>query len=594
MQNLDLAIGQFYRRHTHVKRFFEGLHNPEAAQMAILTKIIKSNRDSAFGKAHGFANIETYADFKSRVPQARYEGLEPYIDRLRKGEKKQLTQEDPFMFATTSGTTNRPKFIPVTESHLKTYTHAFQVHNYQMIEDNPRTARSGKFLIISSNDEEGRTECGLPFGAISGLLHKRQSPLVKRHFALPYELCKVKQVDLKYYLLLRAAIGQEVAAILGCNPSSFLLLADQMRSRSELLIKQLFDGTCGVDGLGCELLPRHIIDAFKPYFKADRDKARHLSRLLDAKGQLLPKDVWPYLKVMSLWKGGSMGFYLEKLPELFGDIPTRDFGYMASEGRGTVPLSDQGAGGPLAVTSHFFEFVPEEDYDPDKPSTNFLMAHQLQAGRRYYIHFTTAAGLFRYNINDLMEVEGFHASTPILRFVRKGGGISSITGEKLSEEQVLEALKLSIPILDRFSLEHCTVAARLGHPPYYRCFAESNAQLTSEFLEDNPTLKDNLNRFLFGFDHELQKINPEYADKRQTKRLGLPRLSAVPPGTHIRLRQERVLQGAPEAQVKIPLLATDPGFLAMLEKIFPMGLPEYCLQNGLTQVNIANIREGGS
>jgi len=57
MQNLDLAIGQFYRRHTHVKRFFEGLHNPEAAQMAILTKIIKSNRDSAFGKAHGFANI---------------------------------------------------------------------------------------------------------------------------------------------------------------------------------------------------------------------------------------------------------------------------------------------------------------------------------------------------------------------------------------------------------------------------------------------------------------------------------------------------------------------------------------------------------
>lgn len=45
-----------------------------------------------------------------------------------------------------------------------------------------------------------------------------------------------------------------------------------------------------------------------------------------------------------------MSFYLEKLPELFGPVPQRDFGYMASEGRGTVPISCNGSAGPLAVT----------------------------------------------------------------------------------------------------------------------------------------------------------------------------------------------------------------------------------------------------
>lgn len=84
-------------------------------------------------------------------------------------------------------------------------------------------------MIISSNDEEGRTPAGLPYGAISGVLNRRQPTIIRRHFALPYELCKVKNVDAKYYLLLRAAVAQDVTALLGCNPSSFILLAEQLK-----------------------------------------------------------------------------------------------------------------------------------------------------------------------------------------------------------------------------------------------------------------------------------------------------------------------------------------------------------------------------
>ena len=84
----------------------------------------------------------------------------------------------------------------------------------------------------------------------------------------------------------------------------------------------------------------------------------------------------------------------------------RDFGYMASEGRGSIPLDDSGAGGVLALTSHFFEFVAESDSDSSQPT--YLTATDLQLGDRYYIYFTTMAGLYRYDINDLIEVVGFH------------------------------------------------------------------------------------------------------------------------------------------------------------------------------------------
>lgn len=552
--NLDIMAGQALRRITHIRRFYKGLKEPGQTQLAKLKSIVEANKNTAFGRAHNFAKINSYNDFKNFVPPSRYEDLEPYIDRLRHGEGNQLTAEDPFMFATTSGTTATPKFIPITEGHLRDYTHAFQVHNYHLVVDFPMGA-AGKFLIISSNDEEGRTPAGLPYGAVSGVLNRRQPNIIRRHFALPYELCKVKNVDAKYYLLLRAAVAQDVTALLGCNPSSFILLAEQLKLRSAELIEDIAKGTLNslVDQI--EPLDDDVRRAYDRFLKPDLARARELTALMAEHGTLVPKHVWPRVNIMSLWKGGPMSFYLEKLPELFGPVPQRDFGYMASEGRGTIPIANNGSAGPLAVTSHFFEFVEEDQIDSSNPT--FLMADQLVVGGRYYIHFTTNAGLYRYNINDLMEVDSIMGATPVLKFVRKGGGVSSVTGEKLTEEQVLTALEQAVNQLGLLELKHFTAEVAMELPPYYLCYAETERELPQSVIDS----------FLQAFDQSLQLQNPEYADKRATRRLGPPRLKYLPAGTYTRLRQQRVHQGAPEAQVKIPLLSAQGNFSHSLEML---------------------------
>ncbi|CAN5228892.1 GH3 auxin-responsive promoter family protein [soil metagenome] len=552
--NLDILAGQALRRVTHIRRFYKGLKEPRETQLDKLKGIIETNKNTAFGRDHHFDRINSYEDFKNHVPQSRYEDLEPYIDKLRHGETNQLTAEDPFMFATTSGTTATPKFIPITEAHLRDYTHAFQVHNYHLVVDFPKGA-AGKFLIISSNDEEGRTPAGLPYGAVSGVLNRRQPDIIRRHFALPYELCKVKNVDAKYYLLLRAAVAQDVTALLGCNPSSFILLAEQMKLRSAELIEDIAKGTLNslVDQI--EPVNANVRQAFDRYLRPDLARAKELTALLDKHGKLLPKHVWPRINILSLWKGGPMSFYLEKLPDLFGPVPQRDFGYMASEGRGTVPIANNGSAGPLAVTSHFFEFVAEDQIDSANPI--FLLADQLMVGGRYYIYFTTNAGLYRYNINDLMEVDSIIAATPVLKFVRKGGGVSSVTGEKLTEEQVLTALEQAVNQLGLLELKHFTAEVALEMPPYYLCYAETERELPQSVIDS----------FLLAFDQSLQAQNPEYADKRATRRLGEPRLKYLPAGTYTRLRQQRVHQGAPEAQVKIPLLSAQGNFSHSLETL---------------------------
>ena len=172
-----------------------------------------------------------------------------------------------------------------------------------------------------------------------------------------------------------------------------------------------------------------------------------------------------------------MPLYLRKLPEYYGDIPIRDFGYMASEGRGATPLVDSGAGGVLNITSHFFEFVAEEERDdPDK---TFLTADQLESNREYYIYFTTSSGLYRYDINDVVRVVDFYRRTPVIQFVRKGQGMTSITGEKLTESQVTGAL-CDVVDANGFDVKHFTACVEWGEPPRYALYAELGAGMDGE------------------------------------------------------------------------------------------------------------------
>ena len=551
-KHTDIALGQMWRKATHIRHFRQACSNPALAQSNKLMQIIKANVNTAFGRAHHFDQISNIEDYQKRVPPSTYETLKPYIDKAMSGHTKQLTTDEPFMFATTSGTTDKPKFIPINNAHLADYTHAFQIHNYHLVKDFWQ-ATSGQFFIISSNDEEGFVPSGLPYGAVSGLLNKRQSTLVRRHFAVPYEVCKIKNVEMKYYLMLRTALTQNVTGFMACNPSSLILLADQLKEHSLDLIKDIYAGT-----INSNYAPaKEWLPAFSKFLRPDRQRAKHLEKILERDSVLLPKTVWADSSMISCWKGGPMSFYLDKLPEYYGDISIRDFGYMASEGRGSIPIENKGAGGVLALTSHFFEFVAEEDMDSKSPK--FLVADQLNKLGRYYIFFTTSAGLYRYNINDLIEVVDFHDKTPVIQFIRKGLGVSSITGEKITEEQVLTAFRQVSRQLNLDSISHFTAEVKLALPPYYVCFVELNTLLPHSVQEE----------FIRLFDQSLRFQNPEYEEKRSSRRLSMPRLEILPAGTYKNIRQQRVMEGAPEAQVKIPLLSMPATFsdrLALLEK----------------------------
>ena len=104
--------------------------------------------------------------------------------------------------------------------------------------------------------------------------------------------------------------------------------------------------------------------------------------------------------------------------------------------RGSVPLTDQGDAGAVAVGTNVLEFHPAGD-DRAPEGHELLPVERLEEGQRYFVYVTNASGLYRYDMNDIVEVAGHYGKTPLIRFIQKGKGS---TGEKLYETQVIAAV----------------------------------------------------------------------------------------------------------------------------------------------------------
>jgi len=529
-----------------VRRFEIATTQPQWHQETIFRRILAYHRATDFARDHHFDDMRDTAQFRRNVPVTTYDYFEPYLARVRRGDfRALLADRRVYMFALTSGTTGARKSIPVTQQYLDDYRRGWMQWALRANREHPEI-RLRPIVQLSDSSDEFRTEAGIPCGSVSGLTASMQNFLVRSIYCVPVCVGKIKDSASRAYVALRLSIPCQVGMVLTANPSTLIMLARSGNQEKEALIRDLYDGTLHAK---C-LLPDDVRAKLRRRFaKRHRERASELESMVNRTGTLYPKDYWPTACLLGTWTGGSMAAYLHQFPRYFGQTPIRDIGLIASEGRMTIPVRDGTPGGVLDITSHYFEFIPEAEID--SPRASVLAAHELEEGGKYFILLTTAFGLYRYNIYDLVRVTGFFNRTPIIEFLNKGAHFANMTGEKISEYQVTHAMSEALSEFDlsltAYSLAPCWDDVQ----PYYGLFVER-----SDFLTTDHAL-----RLAEQVDCGLRQQNIEYASKRGSRRLGPVRMELMAPGTWGEWDHRQLMRtGGPEAQYKHPCLITDPHF----------------------------------
>lgn len=481
------------------------------SQHKTLMDIINYAKNTKYGKEHYFDEINTIEDFQQKVPLNNYEDLKPYISREIKGENNVLVPEKPLRYAVKYNANNNGElqFFPITpKSANECNDKLSKLWFYTMLRENPRMF-DGCDLTIVGQLQSGKTPDGTPYGSFSGYLYDTVPKILRPVKVVPSEVYNIKDTYAKYYTLLRFTIPENITFI--ATGSSLILLEIHEVASSNIndLIKDIRNGTLKKD-LNINPEIRKIIES---NLFPEPEKADELQKLHEKHGTLLPKHYWPNLALVSIWTTGDSGLYLQNTRGFYPKYTRfREFGYVSPEMRAGIIIENVQRSSILVCHLLFFEFIKKSDIL--EPNPKVYLASQIEKGELYYIFVTGPNGLYRYNMNTLVRVDGFHHQFPKISFIQQYDVLTPLGAEHLMD--ALNEVETSKKMKANFYIAFADIATSS-----YHLFVEfkENYNLT-EFEE-----------FFRDMDKTLEKISNEYKTKKGEKSIKHLRLHILSPNS---------------------------------------------------------------
>jgi hypothetical protein len=319
-----------------------------ADQESTFKALIKTGKNTQFGRDHFFDKISDYHEFKAAVPIRDYEEIKDYIEQIKQGKENVLWKGKPIYFAKTSGTTSGVKYIPITKdsisNHINTARNALLC--YMALSGNYEFA-GGKLIFLSGSPVLDRVG-GIPTGRLSGIVNHHVPSYLRSNQLPSYETNCIEEWETKLEKIVDETIDQNMTLISGIPP----------------WMQMYFD------------------------------------RLTEKTGKKI-KDIFPNFSVM-VQGGVNFEPYKAKLFDSIGkDIDTVEL-FPASEGFFAFQDNYKEQGLLLNTNSGiFYEFVPANEIMNENPTR--LSLKDVKVGENYALIISSNAGLWAYNIGDTVK-----------------------------------------------------------------------------------------------------------------------------------------------------------------------------------------------
>ncbi|MDR3098042.1 MAG: GH3 auxin-responsive promoter family protein [Paraburkholderia sp.] len=391
-----------------VERWLAQLDAPERAQSQRLMELIAANRETAFGRHHGFADIASPAQFRERVPMQDATGYLPWLERASREAQPVLSAQAPLFFERTSGSTARQKLIPYTSVFLREMQAAMVVWLADMVRLCPGVAQGRAYWSMSpALQPVGVAPNGIRIGSASDLEYLGGSSAAALAATLLVPPFSSNPAVWRHETL-RALVADESIAFLSVWSPTFLssLLRPLFSPEDPGSARELAALEADLPGPRAAALRGALADG-------------HCDRL------------WPRLAAISCWLDGPSHGYAQALRARFPQAQWLPKGLFATEGVVSIPFGEA-PDCTLAVGSHYLEFLRDDGRICDVSA--------LAQGDEAQVLMTTGAGLYRYALGDRIRVTGMTGRTPRVTFLGRAAANCDLVGEKLDEGTVGEAL----------------------------------------------------------------------------------------------------------------------------------------------------------
>ena len=538
---LGVAGGIQYRKLVKASK------NPRATSVNTLREILDYAKDTTYGREHNFREIldaedddELLMRYRENVRRNDYEDLRQYVEWHKQGHKDILFPGKPVLYATTSGSTAEPKWIPITERYLKTvYGSMTKVWLFNFIKNRPKVF-SGKILSIVGKVVEGYAPDGTVYGSVSGVTQRDCPGFVKALYSNPQCVYSIEDYNARYYVLMRMGIEQNVTLIVTANPSTIVEMQNNVNEFYDEYVKDIMNGTISNK---VKIEPK-IREELEACIKPNPRRAAELRELKRKYGRVLPKHYWPDLQILNTWKCGNTRVFLDKFKDSFPEnMLHQEFGYFSSECRFGLVLDDT-LNTVLFPHYHFYEFVKEEDLEKYNP--RYYLIDELEKGQKYCPFVTTFAGLYRYDMHDIVEVGDSFQNSPTVHMIQKVNGIVTITGEKLYERQFIDAVhdaEKVTGLMTKFFIGFANLE-KAAYDFFYEFQDPEVTQIQAE-------------AFTVAVDVALKNSNMEYKAKRDSLRLKDATTYRLIKDSFETFKAQCIAEGARDGQFKLMLLLQD-------------------------------------
>ena len=232
-------LAKIFAKYVHYQNQ-KWINHPIETQDKTFHYLLKTAQNTRFGKNHDFASIQSYEDFKARVPVRDYEGLKNYFDAIIDGEENVTWPGKPLYLAKTSGTTSGAKAIPLTKesipTHIKSARNALLAYIY---ESGNASFLNGKMIFLQGNPELTKKN-GIQTGRLSGIVAHFVPDYLQKNRMPSWDTNCIEDWEEKVDAIVDETQHENMTLISGIPPWMIMYFEKLLQQTDSKTVKELF------------------------------------------------------------------------------------------------------------------------------------------------------------------------------------------------------------------------------------------------------------------------------------------------------------------------------------------------------------------